>query len=116
MQAPKCRLCGKRHYGPCPDLMVVSRLVFAVGTPNPAANSADLAVNKPENCAANTNPESENHAPILDAANTKCQSPTGETPGYIAKARYKDVDRRREYMRNFMRRKRAEKKAVNRDK
>ena len=100
MNDPLCKLCKQRHpIGSCP--------MFAVNTPGAVNKLHDLAANKPQNGAANTNPESGNPAPILDAANTKCQPPTVETPGYMARSRYRDADKRREYMRRYMSGRRA---------
>lgn len=80
-----------------------------------AANNTETAANRvpetPKPAANKLRAKKENTAPMLDAANTECQTPTGEIPAYMASGRYKDADKRRAYMREYQRRKRAEAKA-----
>jgi hypothetical protein len=105
MKAPKCSLCGKRHYGPCTgaankDELAANGGGFAANSDQNECNSGQCAANSGKPCDCNT-PKS------LDAANTKCPSLTGPVPGYMAGSRYADHGKRREYMRLYMRQKRS---------
>ena len=106
MEAPKCFHCGTRHWSTedCP-----------AGKPD-AVNTPDYAVNTPPEppkiVANRPKQRKRNPAPALDAVNAECQSPTGGIPGYMVRQRYKDADRRREYLRVWMRRKREAERAA----
>ena len=79
MDAPKCRLCGKRHWGVCSAIKADPAIM---------ANKQPVVANEPDivaNSMANTE---------SDMANTY---------------KYRDAEKRRIYMREYMRKKRGSK-------
>lgn len=90
MDAPKCRVCGKRHWGLCDEARVRQ------GVP-PQATAAPV-VPPPA-------PEPDRPAPIAHVAETP-----GPADGEISKA-LRMLARRREYMKGYMRKRRAADKA-----
>ena len=100
MEKPKCRLCGKRHYSNEPHIFETEQLT--------AANKEDIAANKPPkaaNKAANTKDIAAN------VAANELDDEMVTVPRYMLKSRYKDAEKRREYMKEFMRNVRKNKKA-----
>ena len=101
-----CRLCGERHRpGPtCPKFMVKAARVVVIDNTAEQANvpeQRDSRNRKPrsvDNGMANTPPP---------MANSVANKPAA-APSY----KYRDADRRREYQRDLMRRKRAETRAA----
>ena len=78
MDAPKCRLCGKRHWGVCAAIKADPAIM---------ANKQPVVANEPDivaNSMANTE---------SDMANTY---------------KYRDAEKRRIYMKEYMRKKRGE--------
>jgi hypothetical protein len=91
MEAIKCRLCGTRHWGICPgvDALVSHKIKHSVqdAAQEPPVKAKD---EKQESVEIN-----------------KLESVDNRKYGDMTTYRYRDKDRRREYMREYMRAKRA---------
>ena len=126
-----CRLCGERHRPgltcpkfivkgapAAPRVVVIDNEMEQANAPDPqtAANTDPVAANtppEPPKAAANKPKlKKRKPAPLLNAANSECAPAVGGIPPYCKNQRRVDVDRRREYMRNLMRRKREVERAT----
>lgn len=112
MEVPYCKSCDKRHYGPCNTFSVRNGLA---NKPVVVANVQKFVANDPviidfepkdmantESGMANVNEQ--NQAVTGDMANKSADSVT---------YRYRDPDKRRAYMREYMRKRRSERSFLN---
>lgn len=89
MKAATCRLCGKAHWGNC---FVIADQPVANGIANSVANSRPVTRKEALTVAKK----------IIADAEAECK-PLKRSP------KYRDLEKRRAYMKDFMRRKRAAK-------
>jgi len=101
MDAPKCRLCGKRHWGVCADIKTTATTTAAPAAPKRPWITPELRVYRR---ALDSNSMANNVANnVANSRSILVVEQRSPSSTYY----HRDADQRRTYQREYMRRRRA---------